>query len=95
MVAKSITRELQRTTIARRRNAGWSLGSTRIARRAKTVRPEAPKREKRVERLTERMRHKFFVRLLRHSKRRPVTAYKTIAPTSTRTSGITVVLLWK
>jgi len=75
MVAKSITRELARTTTALRRNAGWPPWTPRIATRAKTVRPEAAKREKRVARSTERTRHKFFlVGPLRHNKSTPVTA---------------------
>ena len=54
-----------------------------------SVKTEAVKRESRVEMLTERMRHKFFVRLLRLTKRAPVTAYRTIAAISTWASGIT------
>ena len=92
MVAKSITRELQRTTIATRGINGCSP-EERIARSAKTARPEAATRERSVAKLTERTRHKFLVRLLRHSKRRPVRAYSTIAATSTWMIGITVVVL--
>lgn len=96
VVAISITRELRRTKIACSRFAGVpSLGSLRIATRAKMVRPDAPKRESSVEMLTERMRHRFFVRLLRHNKRTPVMAYRAIAALSTWTSGITFALLWK
>lgn len=92
-----MTRELRRTKIACSRFAGMpSLGSliALIATRAKTIR-EAPKRESSVEMFTERMRHRFFVRLLRHNKRTPVMAYRTIDATSTWTSGITFALLWK
>ena len=85
MVAKSITRELRRTIAGRRRIGGWPV---RIATREKTVRPEAAKRERRVEMLTEMMRHKLLVRLVRQSKRTPVTAYRTIAATSTCTSVV-------
>ena len=60
-----------------------------------SLRPDAPKRESSVEMFTERMRHRFFVRLLRHNKRTPVMAYRTIDATSTWTSGITFALLWK
>ena len=92
MVAISMRRELRRTTIVCSRFADRSL---RIATRAKMVRPDDPKRERRVEMLTERVRHRFFVRLLRHNKRTPVVAYRTIAAMSTWTSGITFVLLSK
>ena len=91
MVAKSITRELQRTTIATRGINGCSP-EERIARSAKTARPEAATRERSVAKLTERTRHKFLVWLFRHSKRRPVRAYSTIAATS-RWTRITVALL--
>ena len=92
MVAISMRRELRRTTIACSRFADRSL---RIATRAKMVRPDDPKRERSVEMLTVRMRHGFFVRLLRHNKRTPVVAYKTIAAMSTWISGITFALLLK
>jgi len=83
MVAVSRARELTRRTIASRRIAGWSLEPLRIASRAKMKRPEAARRESRVEMLTETMRQKLLVRLLRHIKRIPVTAYRKIAATST------------
>ena len=85
MVAKSITRELRRTIAGRRRIGGWPV---RIATREKTVRPEAAKRERRVETMTEMMRHKLLVRLVRQSKRTPVTVYRTIAATSPCTSVV-------
>ena len=84
MVTKSMTRELQRTKIARRR-IDVSSPEVRITRSAMTARPEAAMRERSVARLTERTRHKFLVRLFRHNKRRPVRAYSTIAATSTWT----------
>ena len=91
MVAKSITRELRRTIAGRRRIGGWPV---RIATREKTVRPEAAKRERSVEMLTEMMRQKLLVRLVvRQSKRRPVTAYRTIAATPTSTCTSVVALL--
>ena len=88
-VVKSITRELRRTPIACLRSLA-PLESL-IAKKAKMVNPvkaEAAKRESRVEMLTERMRQdKFFVRLVRHTNRAPVTAYRTIAAISTWASG--------
>ena len=90
MVAISTRRELIRTTIACSRFADRSL---MIATREQMVRPDDPKRERSVEMLTVRMRHGFLVRLLRHNKRIPVMAYRTIAAMSTWTSGITFALL--
>ena len=48
------------------------------------MKAEAAKRESRVEMLKKRM---FVVRLVGHTKRAPVTAYRTIAAISTWASG--------